>query len=491
MRALLSIFLLVTSYSSMEVFAGDSAPSLYQTNCAQCHGSQLQGAQGPSLLSSEQKLNDEQLVKMIRDGSPAKGMPAWRDTIPDVDIADLAHFIQTRRDENSTEHLRQTDRESIRSLPRGIIRSEVQAFRLELVAEPDRPTGIAVLPDGRLLITQERGGLRMVEKSGLAVAAIEGVPSCHPNDFFHRVLLGVAVHPHYHQNGWVYLTCGTSDTDSAGKTTTEVMLMRGRLRAHGWVDSEILVHVPTNSSVGAPITFDNQGHVFLSTASAAGLGTGPESKIPGSGPLSVAELMATPPQDLTSPNGKILRYNDDGGMPNDNPFIGSPKAFAAIWSLGIRNAAGLAFDSDRNQLWATDHGPRGGDKVNRIFKGHNYGWPVISYGTRYDGVAFTKEIEHEGMDQPFLSWTPDIGISALAVYRGAAFPHWSGNLLVGSLVQQALIRVVAAGDSAVLQEVLIPHLGRIRALAVGPNGEIYVALELAQQGAIVRLTPAR
>jgi glucose/arabinose dehydrogenase len=176
-------------------------------------------------------------------------------------------------------------------------------------------------------------------------------------------------------------------------------------------------------------------------------------------------------------------------VPTDNPFIELPTSYGAIWSLGIRNAAGLAFDFERSQLWATDHGPRGGDKINRIFGGHNYGWPVISYGTRYDGVAFTKETEREGMDQPFVTWTPDIGVSALAVYRGRAFPRWNGNLLVGSLVKQELIRIAVADNRVVLQEVLIPHIGRIRALAIGPNGEIYVALELAQQGVVVRLIP--
>lgn len=491
MRSLLAIvFIPIVSCSSMEALAADSGAGLYQTHCASCHGAQLQGAQAPSLLlDRDSPANDEELAPVIRDGRPGKGMPAWNDTLSAFDIASLVQFVQRRREENSAEHLRQADMEFVRSLPRGLIRSEVQAFSVELVAEPDKPTGIAVLPDGRLLIAQERGGLRVVESSGLQLGAIEGVPSCQPTDFFHRVLLGVALHPDYRQNGWVYLTCGNSETDRTGKVSTEVMLIRGRLRAHMWVDSQILVRIPTNSSVGAPIAFDGRGHVFLTTASAAGLGTGPESKIPGNEPLPVATLLATPPQDLTSPNGKVLRYNDDGSVPTDNPFIELPTSYGAIWSLGIRNAAGLAFDFERSQLWATDHGPRGGDKINRIFGGHNYGWPVISYGTRYDGVAFTKETEREGMDQPFVTWTPDIGVSALAVYRGRAFPRWNGNLLVGSLVKQELIRIAVADNRVVLQEVLIPHIGRIRALAIGPNGEIYVALELAQQGVVVRLIP--
>jgi aldose sugar dehydrogenase len=492
MRAFIfSVLIPIAVCSPREVLAKDLAADLYQANCAQCHGALLQGAQGPSLLqNADPRLNDESdVARIIRDGLPEKGMPGWNGKISAAEITSLAQFIKERREENSAEHLRLIDRERIRSLPQRLVRSEVQAFTVELVAEPDKPTGLVALPDGRLLISQERGGLRLVERSGLVAGAVEGVPPCHPTDVFHRVLLGVALHPRYRQNGWIYLTCGNSVTDSTGKVTTEVMLIRGRLRAHAWVDSEILVHVPTNSSVGAPIAFDDQGHVFLTTASAAGLGTGPESKVAGDGPLAVATLMATPPQDLASPNGKILRYSDDGSIPSDNPFVGSPNAYGATWSLGIRNAAGLAFDSAPGQLWATDHGPRGGDKINRILKGHNYGWPVISYGTRYDGVAFTKETERAGMDQPVVTWAPDIGVSALTIYRGKAFPRWDGDLLVGSLVKQDLLRIVLSGDAVVLQEVLLPRLGRIRALAVGPKGEIYVALELAQQGAVVRLVP--
>jgi glucose/arabinose dehydrogenase len=442
------------------------------------------------LQGGDPRSDDENgLSRVVREGLPEKGMPAWGGKISDAEISSLVQFIEKRRGETSAENLQLADKESIHSLPRGVIRTDVQAFRVELVAEPDKPTGLAVLPDGRLLISQELGGLRVVEKSGLVAGPVEGVPSCRPTDVFHRVLLGVALHPHYRENGWIYLTCGNSTTDDAGRTITEVMLIRGRLRAHRWVDSQTLVHVPTDSSVGGPIAFDHQGHVFLSTASAAGLGTGPESKIPGDGPLPPATLMATPPQDLTSANGKILRYADDGSIPPDNPFVGSPNAYPAVWSLGIRNAAALAFDSATGQLWATDHGPRGGDKINRILKGHNYGWPVISYGSRYDGVAFTKETERAGMDQPVVNWTPDIGVSALTVYHGKAFPRWNGNLLVGSLVKQDLLRIGLADDTAVLQEELLLHLGRIRALAVGLDGEIYVALELARQGAIVRLVP--
>jgi glucose/arabinose dehydrogenase len=416
-------------------------------------------------------------------------MPSWKNELSDADIGELVQLIKEQRDEYSLKRLRLIDKERLISLRHRIIHSELEAFRVELVAKSGKPTGLASLPDGRLLLTQENGELRLIGTRGTPSVPITSVPDCRPRDLFHRALLGVALHPDYRRNGWIYLTCGNTVQDEAGKSSTEVTLLRGHLRGGAWVESELLVHLPTDSTVAGPIAFDGRGHVFLTTASAAGLGTGPESKIPGDEPLTSAALMATPPQDLKDLHGKILRYDEDGSIPADNPFVGSPGAYAAIWSLGIRNAAALVFDPVKFQLWATDHGPRGGDKINLIHRGHNYGWPVISYGTRYDGVAFTRDTQRDGMDQPIVSWTPDIGISAFALYQGGLFRRWNRNLLVGSLATEQLIRIGLADDKPVVQEVLIDKLGRIRAIAIGRNGEIYIALELAQQGAVVRLLP--
>lgn len=485
--------LLVIAVAAGPAAGSETTANIYALNCAACHGDQLQGAQGPALVRQpDQPVSDDpELARTIKEGRPAKGMPAWGDKFTAGEIDSLVHFIRDREKENSPEHRRQLDRQKISSYPTGTISTELETFKVELVAELAKPQSLVGLPDGRLLVAEEQGGLRIIDRHGLLhPQPVKGTPAVTPKDFFHRALLGVALHPSYSQNGWIYLSCGDTVTDSSGKEVTEVMLVRGRLKGESWVDSQPLVHIPTNSSVSGPIAFDRQGHVFATTASAAGLGNGPESKIPGNEPLSAAVLLAKPPQDLKDPTGKILRFNDDGSIPSDNPFVSIPGAFAAIWSLGVRNAEGLAFDPIKGQLWATDHGPRGGDKINLILKGHNYGWPVISYGTRYDGVAFTKDIEREGMDQPVVNWTPDIGVSAVTVYRGSAFPGWSGNLLVGSLVTQQLLRLVLTNDHAVLQELIIQKLGRIRGIAVGSDGYIYLALELGQQGAIVRLVPS-
>jgi aldose sugar dehydrogenase len=472
----------------------EPAARLYAANCAACHGAQLQGTQGPALIPKDGQpaFAADELARIIKEGRVEAGMPAWGDKLSADDIGSLVQFIGDRINDNSTERLQQLDRQEIAAYRRGILRTEVASFRLERVAELGKPQGLAALPDGRLLVAEERGALRIIQRDGvLLLQPVKGTPAGKPKDVFHRALLAVALDPRYSQNGWIYLTCGDTVMNAVGKEVTEMTLVRGRLKGDSWVDSTVLVHIPTNSTVSGPIAFDGNGHVFTTTASAAGLGTGPDSKVAGNEPFPAADLQARAPQDPKDPAGKILRYNVDGTIPSDNPYVTTPGAFAPIWSLGVRNAEGLAFDPATNQLWATDHGPRGGDELNLVLRGHNYGWPVISYGTRYDGIGFTREVERAGMDQPVVNWTPDIGISAVTVYRGNAFPKWRGNLLVGSLVTRQLLRIVLQKGHAVLQELVVQDLGRIRAIAIDPRGFIYIALELRLGGAIVRLVPSR
>jgi aldose sugar dehydrogenase len=459
---------------------------IYAANCASCHGTRLQGGQGASLIAVHyiHGTDDATIERSIKEGYPAKGMPLWSGTISEEDIRALVQFIKHERAENSPEHLAELDRALIRSLPREVIRTDVENFRIQKVAEPGRPWGMSFLPDGRLLVTEEQGGLRIIEK-GRLLPPVEGIPEGHPKDIFHRTLLDVMAHPDFRANGWIYLTRGNSVERPGGQYLTEVELLRGRLKDGRWIDSQTLVRVPTDNTTTGRILLDGRGHVFLTTASEAGI-----NEVHGREPEPQEELMRTAPQNLQDPTGKILRYNDDGSIPADNPFVSTAGAFGAVWSYGHRNSQGLALDSVTGQLWATEHGPRGGDELNLIQKGHNYGWPVISYGTRYDGIAFTTEVDAEGMDQPVINWTPSIAVSAIAFYEGRAFPRWNHALFVGSLIKQKLFRVVLSGNQAVLQELILKDLGRIRALAVGPDGDLYLALELKQQGLIVRLVPA-
>ena len=460
-----------------------NAAKIYAADCASCHGTQLQGAQGPPLTAEKYShgMSDDDIAHSIRDGFPEKGMPLWRETLSEDDIRSLVKLIHAKRSENTLQRLREMDEAEIQAIPSGLVATELEKLRIQVIGKARMPWGLAALPDGRLLATEQEGALRVIEQGRLAAEPIYGTPLGKPQDRFHRILLDVAVHPRFRENGWIYLTCGdTIQVD--GKPLTVVSLVRGRINHNNWIDSQNLVSVPTDSTATGRIAFDGAGHVFLTTASDAGV-----SQATGKEPIPLEQLLRSAPQDLRDPNGKILRYNDDGTIPSDNPFISAPGAFAAIWSYGHRNPEGLAFHPSTGQLWSSEHGPRGGDELNLIFERHNYGWPVISYGTRDDGISVGTEAQHEGMDQPIINWTPEVAVSAISFYEGKKFPHWRDNLLVGTLVRRDLFRVVLLNGHAVLQEVILNNLGRIRAIATGADGDIYLALELRSQGLIVRL----
>ena len=385
----------------------------------------------------------------------------------------------------SPEHLAQLDAELKGKLHSLRIASELESFRVDIVAEVGKPWGIASLPDGRILVTEEAGALRVIDHGHLLPNPVEATPrGVRPTDHFQRALLDVAVHPDYQRNRWIYLTSAQQIGIGGGTSKTQVSLVRGHLQGNAWVDSKVLATLDVETGT-ARIAFDDSRHVYVSTSSGPGV-----DGVTGAAPLTHDQLLRTPAQDLSNPRGQIMRWNDDGSMPTDNPFVQTSNALPAIWSYGHRNPQGLSFDRKTHELWSTEHGPRGGDELNWIRGGHNYGWPVISYGTRYDGLPVTSEVEREGMDQPVINWSPAVAVSAIAFYEGNAFPKWRHCLLVGSLLKQELLRVVIREQLAVVQELLLKDIGRIRAITTGSDGNIYLALELKQQGLVVRLSPA-
>lgn len=483
-----SAAILVPQAKPQNPIAERSAFAIYTNNCAGCHGTRLQGSQGPSLLRPDflHGSRGEDIAKSIRDGYPERGMPGWAEVLSASDIQALVAYIGEQRIENSPERLAQLDKAQIASIPKGTIQTEVAPFRIRMISEFGKPFGLAALPDGRLLVTEDIGNLRVIDRDGKAGAPVSNTPRGNPpHDVFKRVLMDVAVHPDFKNNGWIYLVAGADVAAADGSHSTAVSIVRGRLRGNMWVDSQTLVTLPLNTDTGR-LAFDAKGHMFLSTANEGGI-----NEAHGVEPMGADVLQSMAPQDLSSPQGKILRFNEDGSVPADNPFVGRKDAAPSIWSLGHRNPQGLAFDVANGQLWSSEHGPRGGDELNLIQSGHNYGWPVISYGTRYDGIAFTTEIEHEGMDQPIINWTPSPALSNLTVYRGKAFPKWQGNLLLGSLKQQELFRIVVSGRKVLLRESLLKDMGRIRSIAVGADGAIYLAIELRTKGILLKLEPAR
>jgi glucose/arabinose dehydrogenase len=282
-------------------------------------------------------------------------------------------------------------------------------------------------------------------------------------------MLDVAVSPDFARDGWIYLAF--SDPLEGEKMRAMLKIVRGRTRDHAWTDEEVIFqaapdfYTPAGQHFGTRMAFDS-GYLYFIVGERGGK-------------MEV--------QDLTRPNGKIYRVFPDGSIPQDNPFAMDKNAIPGIWSYGHRNPQGLAIDPRDHAIYATEHGPRGGDEFNLIRKGANYGWPVISHGMNYDGSPLTGLTEKEGMEQPLVQWTPSIAASGLTCYTGDKFPGWKYDFFAGGL-RGELHRIRVQNGKAVADEILLSGLGRIRDVRTGPDGFLYIVLN--QPDRIVRLVPA-
>ena len=278
-------------------------------------------------------------------------------------------------------------------------------------------------------------------------------------------LLDIVLHPDYANNGWIYLSYSKQLADSGG-----TVIARAKLEGNNLTNVEELFSAQplTSSEVhfGSRIVFDGKGYMFFT-----------------SGERGKKENA----QDLGNHLGKVLRLHDDGKVPTDNPFVNTPGAKPEIWSYGHRNLQGLYYDKATGILWEHEHGPRGGDELNIVEKGKNYGWPVITYGINYDSTIITDLKEKEGMEQPVRYWVPSIAPCGLTMVTSDKYPNWKGNLLVGALAHQLIARVEVADKKFVTEERLIEKIGRVRAVVESPDGYIYVATE--NPGKLLRLVP--
>lgn len=347
-----------------------------------------------------------------------------------------------------------------------IVKTEKVSFQVETYADGfEIPWGMAFLPDNRMMVTDRIGDLWIVEKDGKDKVKVSGeIPNVRSKG--QGGMLDVAVHPDFNTNSYIYLSF--SDY-SENKSHTS--LIRAKLVNNSLVNSQIIFRPEekffTKRSLhfGSRIIFDDKGFIFFC--------------IGDRGDRDLA-------QNLDMPNGKMYRIRDDGTIPIDNPFYYTKGAIKSIWSYGHRNPQGLAIHPSTRQLWEAEHGPRGGDEVNIILRGHNYGWPVITYGKNYSGTIISKLTHHEGMDQPVFHWTPSIAVCGIAFYEGSQFPEWKNNLLATSLKYERLHRVELDGMNMVKDEIIFEAKSRVRDVEVGPDGIIYVALE--DPGRIVKLT---
>lgn len=476
---------------------GRNPAQIYAETCAGCHGTDLAGGGRAPALFAERFLaanTDEAIHAKIEKGVEGAEMPAFKDVLTDGEIWNVISYLRLQ---GATLKGKPT---FVPDPTNQVIKSEKQTFNMEVVAAGlDTPWGFVFLPDGRMLVTERAGRMRIIDKAGkLLPEPVKGTPV--PWVRQDAGMLDIALHPNYAKNGWIYLAytelasgavapppppppapgAATVRTPSPPSMT---VLIRGKLnKKNEWVDTEVIfrapadLYTPSGSHYGARFLFDKSGHLFYSIGER--------------GEMSNA-------QKLDNPLGKIHRVMDDGSVPKDNPFVNTPGAVPTIWSYGHRNPQGLAWDPVTGLLWESEHGPTGGDEINIIEKGKNYGWGVISMGVQ---PGITKRSE-PGMEQPIVFYTPTIAPSGINFYSGSRYLGWKNNLFVAALAGQQLRRLEIKGREVVHQEEVFAQFGRTRAVMTGPDGLMYVLLQnptgagtgvslsAATPGMVVRLVP--
>lgn len=316
------------------------------------------------------------------------------------------------------------------------------------------PWGMAFLPDGAILVTEKAGNLFYC-KDGKK-KNIGNLPDIYVRG--QGGFMDVALHPNYDKNGWIYFSFASAEGDDNGGNTA---IMRAKLEGDQLSDKQLLYKGTPNTKKGqhwgSRLAFDDKGSLYFTIGDR---GNRDEN-----------------PQDITKDGGKIYRIHDDGRIPADNPFVDKKGAKTAIFSYGHRNPQGLVKNPFTGEIWNHEHGPRGGDEINIIAKGKNYGWPVITYGINYSGTSITDETSKPGMEQPIYYWVPSIAPSGMDFITSKKYPEWQGNLLVGSLAFQYLERLELKDNKVTYREKLMDGIGRVRSVRQAPDGFIYVGVE--------------
>jgi glucose/arabinose dehydrogenase len=467
-------------------FAPSQAQVTFGTTCASCHGNTLAAGTAPNLFGEEflNTHSEDALVAAIADGRP--GMPAFRGQLSDALMHQLTYYLHIQSGRLNAKRITMPD-------PNGmVVKSQKQTFKLEvLTAGLDVPWGMVFLPDGRILVTERPGRLRYLDHGKLS-DPIRNTPTVFVRQ--DGGMLDVALHPDYKKNGWIYLSYSDvepgvtpapgSNQAPAAAPPTMTVLVRGHIKNGEWVDNQEIFRAPNalysqpSDHYGSRFLFDKAGHLFYSL--------GERHFFPNA-------------QNLAVPMGKIHRVLDDGTPAPGNPFLHTAGADPTIWTYGHRNPEGLAFNPVDGHLWETEHGPTGGDEVNVIMGGKNYGWGVISRGLE-PGI---NEIAHDGMEQPKTFFNPAIGPGGITFYTGKNFPGWKNDLFITGMTGQKLIRMEVKDDTILSQETLLDQVGRVRDVVQGPDGLLYILLQnptgtpassgiaAGDAGMIVRLVPVK
>jgi glucose/arabinose dehydrogenase len=427
----------------------------YLQYCASCHGENHDRFAARAWIYGN---SVREVSATLKHGRPAIGMPPFENAMSDGEIRELAEYT-IREVEQIPDVLPSSFN------PEEVVRSLDLDFRLEEVASGlNIPWGLDFLPDGSLLVAEKSGKLVQV-KNGVQLE-IKGVPDVVVRG--QGGLMEVKVHPEFPRNGYIYLAF--TDGDAPDRVNTTIVRARLANATLSQVKTIFQALPPSSSGVhfGCRIVFDSKGYMYF------GIGD--------RGQMHSA-------QELTNHNGKIHRIYDDGRVPADNPFVDEEGAMPTIWSYGHRNPQGLFYETSSGVIWENEHGPKGGDELNIIRKGLNYGWPVVSFGVNYDGTLITPDTAKVGMEPPFHYWTPSIGPSSLTRISSDRYPGWKNDFLSGSLSFEYLERTLIKNNRVVGRERLMPKIGRIRNVVQAPDGYIYIAVE--RVGKVYRLVPVQ
>lgn len=428
----------------------------YLNYCAGCHGFQLEKFVKNDWMEGN---DNTSIINSISNGIASMGMPAFNQTFTEEELKALAAYVKNGIPAKLDD--------SYKPQTSPINESEELTFLVDtIVTGLDIPWGLEFLANGDLLIAERKGilyrfdGNELHEVSGLPPILAIGQGG----------LMDIQKHPDYDTNGWIYISF-TDPADEEGEKGGNTSIIRTRIKDFELYDVEKIFNgnPDTDKSYhfGCKLAFDREGYLYF-----------------GIGDRGHREFN---PQSLSNTNGKMHRIHDDGRIPVDNPFVDDPNAVASIYSYGHRNPQGTAMHPETGEIWESEHGPKGGDELNLIKPGINYGWPVISYGINYNGTTFTDITEKEGMEQPVKYWVPSIAPCGMTFVTGDVFNEWQNNILIGSLKFQNLERLVLENNQVSHREILIDKIGRVRNVKMSPDGYVYVAIE--KPGKIVRLVP--
>ncbi len=466
-RMLLGCFILGLECCGSFAYAqatANASEDIYIKHCASCHGRDLKGGNAQSMVDGVWQFGAGrgELFRSIKFGISSRGMPDYQHALNDDQINGLMDYILDAQNRLGVERPPLPERLETRHYDVGVSKWVTEGLEI--------PWALVFIDERTALVTERPGRLRMVVEGRLASAPVRDTPpTLHEGQGGY---MDVAMDPNYHENGWIYLSYSDALQNDRGEIVSMTRIVRGRIRDNSWSDSQDVFKAPekaysqTRHHYGSRLAFDHQGHLLFSV-----------------GERGDQDLA----QDPFQPQGKIHRVQPNGAIPDDNPYASGESGMKSVYSYGHRNPQGLAVHPETGEIWETEHGPMGGDEVNLILAGGNYGWPVSTYGINYDGASITDNLSLPKTKQPALYWVPSIAVCGTRYCVGPEFPLWRNDLLVGGATRTKNSGdLVVAEGRMIHQEVILKSAGRVRDVACDPAGAVYIVLNRPDM--IIKLT---